>query len=153
MATTVEDIKTTYPIPSFHYVVDIDGMDPIAFSEVSGLNIEVKPITYRDGLSVIQGSKHMPGLAEPAKITLKKGIVQKGSQLYDWLNSIRITTVEKKNITASLMDEKGEIPVVSWKIKNAFPLKIDASSMDATKNEVAVETLELMADEVKIEYN
>ena len=132
MATTVEDIKTTYPIPAFLYRVEIDGMEPMAFSEVSGLNIEVKPITYRDGLSALQGSKHMPGLAEPAKITLKKGIVPKGSQLYDWLNSIRITTVEKKDITATLVDEKNESPLVSWKIKNAFPLKIDASSLDAT---------------------
>lgn len=153
MATTTEDIKTTYPIPSFHYIVNIDGMDPVAFSEISGLNIEVKPITYRDGLSVVQGAKHMPGLAEPAKITLKKGIIKGDSQLYDWINSIRITTVEKKNISASLMDEKGEAPVVTWKIKNAFPLKIDTSSFDATKNEVAIETLELMADDIKIEYS
>jgi phage tail-like protein len=152
MATTVADEKTNYPIPVFHYRVEIDGMDPVAFSEVSGLNIEVKAITYKDGLSCIQGAKHMPGQAEPAKVTLKKGILKSDSKLYEWINDIRITTVEKKNITVSVMDEKGEAPVVTWKIKNAFPLKMNAPTFDATKNEVAVESLELMADDVKIEY-
>ncbi len=152
MATTVSDIKNNYPLPIFHYRVEIDGMDPVAFSEVSGLNIEVKSITYKDGLSCIQGPKHMPGMAEPSKVTLKKGVVKNDKQLYEWINSIRITTVEKKNLTVSLMDEKGEAPVVTWKIKNAFPLKMDAPSFNATSNEVAVETLELMADDIKVEY-
>lgn len=152
MATTVEDIKNNYPLPAFHYRTEIDGMDPVAFSEVSGLNIEVKSITYKDGLSCIQGAKHMPGMAEPAKVTLKKGVIKSDNQLYNWINSIRITTVEKKNLTISLMDEKGEAPVVTWKIKNAFPVKMDAPSFNATTNEVAIETLELMADDIKVEY-
>ncbi len=153
MATTIDDIKNTYPIPVFHYRVEIDGMDPIAFSEVSGLSIEVKSITYKDGLSCIQGAKHMPGMAEPIKVTLKKGVIKGDQQLYNWLNSIRLSTVEKKNITISLMDEKGEAPLVTWKVKNAFPLKLDAPSFGADKNEVAVESLELMADDLKIEHS
>ncbi|MCP3921428.1 MAG: phage tail protein [Desulfobacterales bacterium] len=152
MATTATEMKTNYPLPTFHYRVEIDGMDPVAFSEVSGLNIEVKPITYKDGLSCIQGAKHMPGMSEAAKLTLKKGVITGDSQLYTWINSIRITTVEKKNITISLMDEKGEAPVVTWKVMNAFPVKMDAPSFNATSNEVAIESLELMADDVKVEY-
>ncbi len=152
MATTVADIKSSYPLPVFHYVVVIDGMDPVAFSEVSGLSMENKPITYKDGESCVQGAKHMPGMTEPAKVTLKKGIVKGNSQLYDWMSSVRVTTVDKKNLTASLMDEKGETPLVTWKINNSFPTKMDASSFNATSNEIAVETLELMADDIKIEY-
>ncbi|MGA1870251.1 MAG: phage tail protein [bacterium] len=152
MATTVDDIKNKYPLPTFHYRVEIDGMDPVAFSEISGLSIQREKITYKDGLSCIQGAKHMPGMTSDVKLTMKKGIIKGDSKLYNWINSIRITTVEKKNITVSLMDEKGEAPVVTWKIKNAFPLKMDAPSFNATSNEVAIESLELMADDVKIEY-
>ena len=153
MATTVEEIKNTYPLPSYHYRVEIDGMDPVAFSEISGLSINRQTLSYKDGLSCIQGAKHMPGMVSDLKITMKKGIIKGDSRLYTWINSIRITTVEKKNITVSLMDEKGEAPVVTWKIRNAFPVKLDAPSFNASTNAVAVESLELMADDLKIEYS
>lgn len=152
MATTVEDIKNSYPLPAFHYRVEIDGMDPVAFAEISGLSIARETITYKDGLSCVQGSKRMPGLTSDLKFTMKKGIVKADSKLYNWVNSIRLTTVEKKNILISLMDEKGEGPVVTWKVTNAFPTKLDAPSFNAKTNDVAIESLELMADDLKIEY-
>ena len=152
MATTVEEMKNNYPIPAFHYRVEIDGMEPIAFTEISGLNISRETITYKDGLSCIQGAKHMPGMMSELKFTMKKGIIKGDSRLYDWINSIRITTVEKKNVTISLMNETSEAPVVTWKVKNAFPVKLDAPTFNATSNEVAVESLELMADDLKVEH-
>ena len=48
------------------------------------------------------------------------------------------------------MDEAGNA-VVSWKVLNAFPTKLDAPSFDANSNDVAVESMELMADRVTIE--
>lgn len=152
MATTVNDIKNTYPIPAFHYRVEIDGMAPVAFAEISGLSITRETITYKDGLSCTQGAKRMPGMTSDLKFTMKKGIIKGDSKLYDWVNNIRISTVEKKNITISLMDEKGEAPVVTWKVSNAFPVKLDAPSFNAKTNDVAIESLELMADDLKVEY-
>jgi phage tail-like protein len=152
MATTVEEIKSTYPLPAFHYRVEIDDLDPVAFAEISGLSIGREIITYKDGLSCTQGAKRMPGLTSDLKFTMKKGIIKADSQLYDWVNSIRLTTVEKKNLTISLMDENGEAPVVTWKVTNAFPVKLDAPSFNAKTNEVAIESLELIADDLKIEY-
>ena len=75
MATTVDDIKNTYPLPAYHYRVEIDGMDPVAFTEVSGLSIARETITYKDGLSCVQGAKRMPGLTSDLKFTLKKGVI------------------------------------------------------------------------------
>ena len=152
MATTVEEIKNNYPLPAYHYQVEIDGMDPVSFAEISGLSIGRETITYKDGLSCIQGAKHMPGMTTDLKFTMKKGVIKADSKLYDWINSIRITTVEKKNITISLMDEKGESPLVTWKVTNAFPVKLEAPSFNAKTNDVAVESLELMADDLKVEY-
>jgi phage tail-like protein len=153
MPTTKDDIKNSYPVPVFHYHVEIDGIDAIAFSEVSGLSIERETITYKDGLSCKEGPKHMPGISTPVKLTMKKGIVKSDSKLYDWINSINITTVDKKNITISLMDESGDSPVVSWKVTDAFPTKLEAPSFNATSNEVAIESMELTADDLKLEYS
>jgi len=147
MATT-----TNYPLPAFHYNVDIDGLPSMRFSEVSGLSIERQVITYKDGLSATKGSIHMPGLASEAKLSLKKGIMKADSALYDWINSIQVTQVTKRTVMISLLDDSGEKPLVTWKVLGAFPTKLDAPAFNATSNEVALESLDLIADSVSIDY-
>mgnify|MGYP001061477686 CR=1 FL=1 len=148
MALTANEMATSYPIPSYRYTVDFGG-EAIAFSEVSGLEIGVETIVYKDGL----GIKRMPGQPNDIKLTMKRGVVKAASQLYDWLNSISLNTVDKKDITISLTDESGETPLVIWKVFNAFPTKLSAPSFDAKANDVAIESLELMADKITIQYS
>jgi phage tail-like protein len=45
-------------------------------------------------------------------------------------------------VTISLLNEKHE-PVITWRVQNAFPVKVQASDLKADGNEVAIETLEL----------
>jgi phage tail-like protein len=144
MATTIDDIKNKYPLPVFFYRVTIDGEDSIAFSEVSGLNSQYETITYKDGLSYRDGPKHMPGLSTAVNVTLQKGIVKADDFLLSWFNTIRLNTVEKRDVRIDLLNENGEA-TVSWLVKDAFPTKLDAPSFNATSNEVAIESLELMA--------
>lgn len=149
MPTSVDDIKNKYPIPVFYYRVTIGDEDSIAFSEVSGLSIEYETITYRDGLSYKDGPKHMPGLDSPVNLTLQKGIVKSDSYLLDWLSTIKLNTVEKRDVRIDLLNEKDEA-TVSWIVKDAFPKKLDAPSFNATSNEVAIESLELMATRLEV---
>jgi len=58
--------------------------------------------------------------------------------------------VEKKDIYVRLCDEKGSA-VISWKVINAFPTKLDAPTFDAKSNDAAIESFTLMADGVVIE--
>jgi phage tail-like protein len=156
MATTQADIKTNYPLPVYNYKVDI-GKDTIAFSEVSGLSIAYEKTTYKE--SSTESGKvsprvfHMPSQLTPPTITLKKGLVPAKSQpaLYDWINSIKINQVEKKDITVSLCDETGKA-VVSWTVTNAFPTKLDAPTFDSNSNDVAIESMELMAEGIAVNY-
>ncbi len=156
MAISQEDIKATYPLPVYNYKVDI-GQDTVAFSEVSGLNIAYETTTYKE--SNTESGKagprafRMPSQLTPPTITLKKGLVPTKSQaaLYDWINSVRINQVIKKDIVINLCDETGKA-VVSWTVSNAFPTKLDAPTFDANSNDVAIESMELMADGVSINY-
>lgn len=152
MALSAEEIKKSYPIPVFYYRVEIDDMPPMAFSEVSGLSIEVETITYKDGLSYKQGAKHMPGMGTPVNLTLQKGIVKGDSALFDWINSIQLNAVQKRNITISLLNMEGEegSPLVSWHVTDAFPTKLDVPSFNASSNEVAIESMSLMANGLTI---
>ena len=49
-----------------------------------------------------------------------------------------------------LCDEEGNA-VVSWQVINAFPTKLDAPTFDANSNDVAIESMELLADDVLID--
>ena len=48
MAQDKQDIKATYPLPSYNYRVTV-GSDVLSFSEVSGLSVEHEPVTYKHG--------------------------------------------------------------------------------------------------------
>lgn len=154
MALSKDEIKTAYPLPVYNYRVDI-GSDTIAFSEVSGLSISHETTTYKES-PVESGSPgprvmHMPAQGTPANVTLNKGLVRGSSvaTFYDWINSIQINQVEKKDIFVRLCDENGDV-VISWKVLNAFPTKLDAPSFTADSNDVAIESMELMGDGISI---
>ncbi len=155
MAVTKETIQTDYPLPVYNYRVEI-GDEAVAFSEVSGLNIGYESTVYKEsptsggspGPRVFQ----MPGQRTQPTITLKKGLVRKASikALYDWIKTVQINQIEKKDIFVRLCDEKGD-PVVSWKVSNAFPTKLDAPTFDAKSNDAAIQSMELKADFVTLE--
>lgn len=155
MSLTAEEIRNAYPLPAYNYRVEING-EAVAFSEVSGLSISHETVTYKESPTAggAPGPRMMlvPGQREPAKITLKKGIVRTVSlkHLYGWIRTIAINQVEKKDIFIRLCDEKGE-PVISWKVTNAFPTKLDAPTFDAKSNDAAIESMELSGDFVSIE--
>jgi len=149
MALTKEQIKTDYPLPIYNYRVDIDGVS-FSFSEVSGLELSFETITYKESFSasgkVGPNIMYMPGQIQPVNINLKKGFVQGKSipVFYEWINSIELNRVDKKDIVVHLLDETGST-VVSWKVIDAFPTKLSAPSFNASSNEVAIESMDLMA--------
>jgi phage tail-like protein len=153
MALNKAQIKITYPLPVYNYKVEIDG-ETVGFSEVSGLSVGYETSTYVE--SPVSGigprTMYMPGQVKSATVTLKKGVVSgvSVSTLFAWINSIQLNRVDKKDVYVRLCDENGAA-VVSWKVINAFPTKLDAPSFTASSNDVAVESMELMADGVVVE--
>ncbi|MDI2146121.1 phage tail protein [Pseudomonas sp. ITA] len=149
MATTVDQIATTYPIPTYRYRVAV-GDQEMAFSAVSGLEIAYETIEYKDGIG---GVYRMPGQLSPVHITLRRGMVVGKSQLYDWISSTSLNQVEKKDISISLTNASGSELLVTWNISNAFPTKLSAPNFDASSNEVAIEELSLLADAVTTKFH
>lgn len=155
MALSKEDIKAAYPLPVYNYRVEI-GDETIAFSEVSGLSATYETTLYKES-PVESGSPgprimQMPAQRPLPSVTLKKGVVRGSSvpALYKWLRTVEINQVEKKDVFIRLCDEKGEA-VVSWKLSNAFPTKLEAPTFDASSNDVALETMELAGDFCSVE--
>jgi len=142
-------MATAYPLPVFHFEVDWEGTN-IGFSEVSGLVSEFELLEYRDGASLEFSKIKMPGLKKYSNITLKRGIVPADNEFFDWLNSTQMNKPERRDLTVKLLDEQ-HAPVMTWKIKKAFPLKVEGPSLKADGNEVAIESIELAHEGVTVE--
>ena len=138
-----------YPLPVFHFQVQWGGTN-LGFAEVGGLNIENQLIEYRDGLSPEYSSIKMTGIPKYGNITLKRGVLPSDNEFFDWLNTTKLNTVERRDIIISLLNEKHE-PVMTWKAVNAFPVKIDGPALKATGNEVAIESIEIAHEGLTIE--
>ena len=141
----------TYPLVKFSFEVDWGGTN-IGFQEVSGLSIERDIIEYRQGASPDFSKIKMPGMAKFGNITLKRGTFKGDNDYFEWLQTVQMNTVERRSITISLLDENGA-PAVTWKVKNAFPLKLQSTDLKAEGNEVAIETFEIAHEGLTIEHN
>ncbi len=130
-----------YPLPKFHFQVEWGGSN-IGFTEVSGLDIETEMIEYRQGASPEYHKIKMPGMRKFTNVVLKRGSFAGDNEFFQWFNTVNLNTIERRDITLSLLNENHE-PVIVWKIKNAWPVKVQSTDMKADGNEVAIETLEL----------
>ena len=138
-----------YPLPVFHFRVEWGGTQ-LAFSEVTGLNIEVQPIEYRDGLSPEFSVVKMAGLKKFGNITLKRGVFAEDNEYHDWLNAVKMNKPERRDIIINLLDEEHN-PVMTWKVVNAWPTKITSPDLKASGNETAIETLEIAHEGIVVE--
>jgi phage tail-like protein len=138
-----------YPIPKFHFQVEWGG-SKIGFTEVSGLDLEREVIEYRDGASVEYSKLKMPGLANHSNITLKRGSFKKDNEFYTWWIASKLETVERRDLVISLLNEDHE-PVITWKVKNAWPSKIQSTDLKADDNSVAIESMEIVHEGLTIE--
>lgn len=138
-----------YPLPKFHFLVEWGGKK-IGFTEVSGLDFETEIIEYRHGASPEYIKTKQPGLTKFSNITLKRGTFASDNEFHDWWNQTKFFqeggstgSMYRRDITISLLNENHE-PIVVWKVKNAFPTKIQSTDLKADGNEVAIESVELV---------
>ncbi len=138
-----------YPLPKFHFNVEWGG-NKIGFTEVTGLDITTEVIEYRDGASPEYSKIKMPGQRKFSNITLKRGTFKGDNQFFQWFNTVSLNTIERRDLTISLLNENHE-PVIVWKVKNAWPTKITPTDLKADGNEVAIESLELAHEGLTIQ--
>lgn len=130
-----------YPLPKFHFTVEWGGAR-LGFTEASGLDVETEIIEYREGSSPVYSKIKMPGMQKYGNVTLKRGTFKADNQFFEWWNTVQLNTIERRDITISLLNEAHE-PVVTWQLANAFPVKVQSTDLKADGNEVAIESLEI----------
>lgn len=142
-------MAVAYPLSAFHFQVEWGGTR-IGFTEVTGLSVELQTIDYREGNSLEYQVTKMPGIPQYSNITLKRGVFRKDNEFFQWLNTVKMNNIDRREITISLLDEEHN-PVMVWKVKDAWACKVEGPSLNSTGNEVAVESIELCHEGLTVE--
>ncbi len=140
--------NTTWPLPKFYFSVTGIPGNPV-FQEVTGLDSEAQIIEYRAGNSAIFAPIKMPGLQKVGNVTMKKGIFVTDQTLWTWFSSIAMNTITRSTVVVNLLDETGA-PRMIWTLNNAWPTKLTGTDLKSDGNEVAVESIEIAYETLKV---
>lgn len=135
------------PFASFNFIIDIGGVKA-GFSECSGLSMETDGIEYRNGNEDITVRK-LPGLKKFGDITFKRGFT-KDAWLWEWRKKVLEGRTERQSGTIMLLNEARE-PAMSWTFREAWPSKLEGPTFNAKNNEIAIETLVIKVEDLKME--
>ena len=111
--------------------------------------MEYDMIEYRAGDSPVFTKQKMPGLRKAGDVTLKKAVFKDDKAMWDWINKVKLNTIQRETVTVNLLDESGS-PVKTWEVVNAWPKKITVEGFKSDGNTPAVETLVLAHEGVNV---
>ncbi|MDE7244414.1 MAG: phage tail protein [Oscillospiraceae bacterium] len=143
-------MKITYqePFRAFRFLVEVEnaGVVAAAFSQFSGVKMDVDTIQIRSGNDVRGVQETVPVFTRFAPVTLTKGVIG-DNDFIDWLFSAAAgpnagpsgeNLYRTLNIVA--LDEKGNRGV-TWSLKNALPIGYELTPMNGGRSEVLSESL------------
>src|SRR5688500_5213504 len=142
MATRIPDGK-----PGCRFYVEIGGFKQAVFTEVSGLAMEMAVEDVEEGGN--NGFVHrLPGRCKTNNLTLKRGLIVSNDFL-KWSNDVSVGKIEKKNISVVLYNLDGT-PSMRWTFEKAYPVKWSGPQFKADDTAIALETVELAHEGMKI---
>lgn len=144
---------SSYPLPAFYFTVSVggEGLQPssaaspdASFSEISGLETTVSTEDVREG-GQNQFVHRLPTGSTQKNIVMKRGVVSQSSRMADWaaatIGSTLATPIRTQTLVVMLLGPD-HAPKFAWNIRRAWPVRWDWGSLNSTRNEVLVETLE-----------
>lgn len=141
-------LSDAYQPAAFHFSVRFSataGMSDTSFQEVSGISSELETEPYTEAGE--NGYTYMlPKSVKHTRLVLKRGIADMTSPLVQWCRSVMDSEftqpIQTMSILVSLINEQ-KMPIRSWAFVDAYPVKWEVDPFNSTKNEVAIEKIEL----------
>jgi phage tail-like protein len=126
---------------SHRFVVRIDrgDYDLGTWTKVAGLTVNWNRLTYRAGEHT---HEHVfPGNVSYQTIKLSRAACTDSATVQDWLST---TATHRESLSGGIymLDFIG-LPVITWELKEFFPIGWSISDFDSTAGRPAMETLEL----------
>lgn len=144
----LSSLFSDYPPVSFHFSVSFIGLMALTdykFQEVDGIGAEISVEEIKEG-GENRFSYQVPIRSKFNTIELKRGLVPAGSLLAKWCTDTLTDGFSEKivpmTLLVSLLDESA-IPIMAWKINNAWPIGWNVSKLNAQENTIAIESIKL----------
>lgn len=151
MASTANPANRKDPLPVFCFKVELNlasGTGGEAFfKSVSGLRYETEVVPVREG-GANDTTFQLVGATKWSNIVLKQGFTGSSSLLQwreQWLSGAMNRIATGKIIQLNTKLE----PVATWTFFRGWPCKWELSELDASKSELAIETLEIAHEGIK----
>ena len=129
------------------FYVQVEGIAQAVFTEVSGLAMEMTVEDVEEGGN--NGFVHrLPGRCKVSNLVLKRGITNSNDFL-KWSTEVARGEITKKNVTVILYNLDGT-PSMRWTFDQAFPVKWSGPQFKADDTAVAIETVELAHEGMKM---
>lgn len=142
-----ETLEFPYPPVSFYFEVRIVGIataNDSSFLEVDGLSAERGVDTLKEG-GENRFEHRLPGRTKYNNLVLKRGLLVVNSALAAWCSQVLESdlgvAITTKDIDVSLLDTGGS-PLMTWNVKDAWPVKWNIDGFKAMDNKIALESLE-----------
>ncbi len=139
-------------VPAFSFRVDfVDGVkaDNVSFAEVSGIRADIPCEEVWSGGENDWVYK-LPKPVKLSNLVLKKGILPHPNEFVVWCQKA-IYEFEFVPATMIVSLVGGDDTMIkAWEITNAYPVRFEASSFDANKNEIVIETIELAYSKIQL---
>ncbi len=133
----------TDPYLAYRFRVEIEGLVVGGFSEVTGLDIDLELVSYREG--GLNAYAHLlPGATRyPSRLVLKRGLTD-ADGLWRWYRDVARGKVERRSGSIILLNASGD-EAWRWNVIEACPVRWAGPQLSANAStEVAVEVVELV---------
>lgn len=137
------------------------------FTAINGLNVQVQPITYREG-GYNTTLHQIPGMTSFSPVTMTRGMLYGNDSAITWMRGLFAVTSGQGlsvgsasangyrcNVTIELMDHPNAAsptnsPRVGFYLHNAWLQSLNYSDLNAGNNELMVESLTLVHEGLSI---
>jgi phage tail-like protein len=110
------------------------------FAECSGLELSIQPEEYKEGGNN-GGVLKFPSRVTWTNLTLKRGITD-STNLWDWHFDFIEGHGRRRDGVILLLNE-ARLPAQAWYFRRGLPVKYSGPSLNATQNNVAIESIEI----------
>lgn len=135
---------------AFYFQVKI-GNEEFAFKEVSGLSAEMETEPIPEG-GVNDYVHLLPKQIKHGNLVLKRALMPTKRNDVVWIKKILegdfSVAIQPRDVIVNLLGADGT-PIYTWSCSRAYPVKWEVDTLDAEKNSVLIETLELAYTTIK----
>jgi phage tail-like protein len=138
---------TEETVSNCRFYVFIDDKEQAIFTEVSGLEVQMDVTEYEEG-GRNDFVHRLPGRTKIGTLTLKRGMTF-SNDFFNWQMQIAQGSIQRRNVSVAMYDVSGK-EIARWNFDKAFPIKWSGPPLQADGTAVAIETLELAHDGLKL---